>query len=123
MASSPEFVRYVAGQMEMAGVITYRKMFGEYGLYGDGKFFALICDDQLFFKDTQEARALAARLGVELEAMPPYSGAKDALRVECVDNREALSALARATCDALPEQKAKRMRPKKEKQKEPKETP
>ncbi|MDO5377805.1 MAG: TfoX/Sxy family protein [Clostridia bacterium] len=107
MASSPEFVRYVAEQMGMAGVIAYRKMFGEYGLYCDGKFFAMICDDQLFFKPTEQARSLAAELHVDVLEAPPYSGARNALLVENVDNREALSALARATCDALAENKAK----------------
>lgn len=47
MASRPEFVQYVADQLAGAGAITYRKMFGEYGMYCDGKIFALICDGQL----------------------------------------------------------------------------
>lgn len=50
MASSPEFVQYVADQLSAAGTITYRKMFGEYALYCNGKIFALICDDQLLLK-------------------------------------------------------------------------
>lgn len=110
MASSPEFVSYAAEQMGMAGVITYKKMFGEYGLYCDGRFFAMICDDQLFFKLTEQARSLAAKLAVDVLEAPPYPGARNALLVENVDNREALSALARATCDALAENKAKRTR-------------
>ena len=40
-----------ADQLRDAGEIVYRKMFGEYGIYCDGKIFGLICDDQLFFKD------------------------------------------------------------------------
>ena len=47
MASNPEFVQYIADQLKEAGIITYRKMFGEYGIYCDGKFFATVCDDQL----------------------------------------------------------------------------
>ena len=42
MASKPEFVEYIADQLSDAGSITYRKMFGEYGLYCDGKIFALM---------------------------------------------------------------------------------
>ena len=53
MASHLEFVEYVAGQLSEAGEITYRKMFGEYGMYLDGKIFAVICDDQLFIKVPQ----------------------------------------------------------------------
>ena len=52
MASKIEFVEYIADQLKSAGVITYRKMFGEYGFYCDGKFFAVVCDDQLFIKIT-----------------------------------------------------------------------
>ena len=48
MSSSQEFVQYAADQCSGAGRITYRKMFGEYGMYCDGKIFALICDDQFF---------------------------------------------------------------------------
>ena len=47
MAYNPEFVKYIADQLSNAGQITYRKMFGDYGMYLDGKIFALICDDQL----------------------------------------------------------------------------
>ena len=45
MASTEEFVKYVADQLRDAGEIVYRKMFGEYGIYCDGKIFGLICDD------------------------------------------------------------------------------
>ncbi|MGN0660513.1 MAG: TfoX/Sxy family protein [Oscillospiraceae bacterium] len=48
MASKKEFAEFVAEQLGDAGTITYRKMFGEYGLYCDGKYFAAVCDDRLF---------------------------------------------------------------------------
>lgn len=38
MASSLDFVEYVYSQICSAGNITYKKMFGEYGFYYDGKF-------------------------------------------------------------------------------------
>ena len=53
MASKAEFVEYIADQLSGAGQITYRKMFGEYGMYCDGKIFALICGDELFIKITE----------------------------------------------------------------------
>ena len=46
MASHPDFVNYVVEQLREAGSIRSRKMFGEYGLYCDDIFFAVICDDQ-----------------------------------------------------------------------------
>ena len=48
MASHQDFVDYVAEQLREAGAIRSRKMFGEYGVYCDGIFFAVICDDRLF---------------------------------------------------------------------------
>ena len=33
MASSPELVQYIADQLSPCGTITFKKMFGEYGLY------------------------------------------------------------------------------------------
>jgi TfoX/Sxy family transcriptional regulator of competence genes len=47
-------------------------MFGEYGIYCDGKMVALVCDDQLFVKPTKGGRA---HIGNAVEA-PPYKGAK-----------------------------------------------
>ena len=52
MASDLSFVEYAAGQMHAAGAITFRKMFGEFALYCDGKVVALVCDNQLFVKST-----------------------------------------------------------------------
>ena len=37
MASNPEFVQYIADQLAPAGQVTYHKMFGDYGVYLDGK--------------------------------------------------------------------------------------
>ena len=56
MATDTGFVEFIVDQMENAGEITYRKMFGEYGLYCDGKIVALICDEQLFVKPTDAGR-------------------------------------------------------------------
>jgi TfoX/Sxy family transcriptional regulator of competence genes len=48
--TSDSQIQYFAEQLSGAGTIRYRKMFGEYGLYLDEKFFALACDNKLFFK-------------------------------------------------------------------------
>lgn len=53
MASSKEFVEYAMEQLRDVGLVSYRKMFGEYGWYCDGKFLGVICDDQLFVKMAQ----------------------------------------------------------------------
>ena len=58
MASNLDYVEYVCEQLAGAGTITYKKMFGEYGLYCDGKFFASVEDDQLYVKMTKAGEAL-----------------------------------------------------------------
>ena len=104
MASKPEFVEYVAEQLRGAGNIRCRKMFGEYGVYLDGKIFALICDDQLFIQITQAGR----RLAPELKEAPPYEGAKPYFLFEDVDNGAFLTEFAVETCRELPMPKPKK---------------
>lgn len=103
MASRPEFVQYIADQLISAGMITYRKMFGDYGMYCDGKLFALICDNQLFVKIT----AAGKRLAPDLETAPPYKGAKPYFLIEGIDNREFLVEFVKETCRELPVPKKK----------------
>ncbi len=104
MASRQEFVQYVLEQLSDAGAITYRKMFGEYGVYCDGKIFALICDDQLFIKITEAGK----RLAPHLKTMPPYEGAKPYFLVEEIDDREFLTEFVTETCKELPMPKPKK---------------
>lgn len=106
MSSKLEFVEYIAGQLREAGDITYRKMFGEYGMYCDGKIFALICDDQLFIKITEAGKQFAP----ELETAPPYEGAKPYFLAADVDDREFLTEFVRRTCEELPARKPKKAR-------------
>ena len=109
MSSSPEFVAYVVDQMAAAGVVTSRKMFGEYGVYCDGKIVALICDDQLFIKPTEAAREI---IGAPVEA-PPYPGAKNYYLLEGqVDDADWLGALVQASVKELPEPRKKKPRKK-----------
>lgn len=97
MASHQDFVDYVAEQMSAAGTIRSRKMFGEYGLYCDEVFFALVCDNQLFVKITPRGEEAFP----SLPKAPPYDGARDSFLIEDVDDRETLTQLVRITCEAL----------------------
>ena len=106
MASHQDFVDYVAEQLREAGSIRSRKMFGEYGLYCDDVFFAVICDDQLFVKVTPEGEAAFPNL----PKAPPYEGARDSFLVEDVDDRDTMTALTRLTCLALQVQPKKTRR-------------
>ena len=97
MASHQDFVDYVAEQLREAGAIRSRKMFGEYGLYCDDVFFAVICDDQFFIKVTPQGEAAFPNL----PKAPPYEGAKDSFLVEDVENWELMTELTRITSEAL----------------------
>ena len=97
MASHQDFVNYVTEQLREAGAIRSRKMFGEYGLYCDDVFFAVICDDQFYVKMTSQGETTFP----DLPKAPPYEGAKDSFLVEDVENRERMTELTRITCEAL----------------------
>ena len=103
MASNADFVQYIVDQCSGAGEVTVRKMFGDYGIYCYGKIFGLISDNGFYVKPTDAGRAL---LRTE-ELRPPYDGAKPYFYIEDIDDRDYLSALVKATCDALPEPKPK----------------
>lgn len=105
MASRLAFVQYVCDQLCDAGIITYRKMFGEFGLYCDGKFFAVVEDDMLCLKITEQGRTLLP----EAPIIAPHAGAHY-LYVRELDDRALLTAVVRATCDALPAPKPKQKR-------------
>lgn len=103
MASNPDFVQYIADQCSYAGYIEAKKMFGDFGVYCNGKIFGLICDNRFYVKPTEAGLKI---LRTE-DLRPPYEGAKSYFYIEDVDDREYLSALVHATCAELPEPKTK----------------
>jgi TfoX/Sxy family transcriptional regulator of competence genes len=112
MASDKRTVEYLVEQLGGAGAIRSRAMFGEYGLYCDDIFVALICDDQLFVKSTPVANQFLS----DENLAPPYPGAKDAYRVpeERWEDREWLAAFVGASAQVLAAS-AKPARPRKAK--------
>ncbi len=50
MVSRNEFAAYVVELMSEWATVSVRKMFGGHGIYLDGMMFALIVEDELFFK-------------------------------------------------------------------------
>lgn len=110
MPTRPGTVDHIREQSGLGSRIRSRAMFGEYGLYLDGKVIGLVCDDTLFLKPTEAGRAL---LATPVEA-PPYEGAKVHWRIdELLDDSERLQALFLATAAALPAPKPKlRSKPK-----------
>ena len=104
MASNADFVQYIADQCSGAGEVTVKKMFGDYGIYCDGKIFGLICDDSFYLKPTEVVRPLLR----SVDMRPPYDGAKEYFYIADVDDRDYLSEIVRETCKALPTPKPKK---------------
>jgi TfoX/Sxy family transcriptional regulator of competence genes len=99
MASSQEFVNFVTQQFDDSLGVTAKKMFGEYGLFCDGRMFGMICDDEFFVKPTEGGRAF---IGEVVEA-PPYPGAKPSFLItDRLEDREWMTELARITTRERP---------------------
>ncbi len=106
MSTQQGTVDYILEQSAAAGTVTARKMFGEFGLYCDGKIMALVCDDQLFIKPTEAGRAY---LGTVTEG-EPYPGAKPYFQIDgdLWDDADWLAGLVRVTAAELPLPKPKK---------------
>ena len=109
MASDLSFVEYVVDQLDADCAVTFKQMFGEFGLYSGVKLFGLICDNRLFVKPTEGGRAF---IGAPVEA-PPYPGAKPSFLIEDkIEDTEWLSELVRITACELPLPKPKKRKKK-----------
>jgi TfoX/Sxy family transcriptional regulator of competence genes len=114
MSSKLSFVEFVVDQIENAGEISFRKMFGEYALYCNSKVVALICNNQLYVKPTKRGQSFIGNV----TNAPPYPSAKPYFLIENqLENSAWLSELVRITADELPMPKPKRKKANKEKNK------
>jgi len=104
MSTSKEYLSFVLEQLSDVEGITCRQMMGEYILYMHGKIAAYVCDDRLLVKPVESAVRLMPNALFE----PPYTGAKEMLLVENVDDRAFLKALFDAIYSELPAQKKRR---------------
>ncbi|MGD9942998.1 MAG: TfoX/Sxy family protein [Burkholderiaceae bacterium] len=99
MASDRNYVDYICDQTGLAERLSFRKMFGEYALYLDGKVVAFVCNNQLYVKPTEPGRDLLDRVDMH----PLFPGSKLYFRLgEEVDDRGLLQRLLIETARALP---------------------
>ncbi len=103
MATQQRTIDYLLEQATGAGTVSAKQMFGEYGVYLDGKMIGSVCDDQLFVKPTTSGRVHAE----PVSDAPPYAGAKPQMLIEADrwDDAEWLGELLRVTAAELPEPK------------------
>ena len=105
MSSTPSTVDFILEQTAAAGAITAKKLFGEYGVFLEGKMVAMVCDDRLLVKPTAGGREFVG----ECPEAEPYPGAKKCLLIEGDkwDDAEWLSELMKTTARELPLPKKK----------------
>lgn len=108
MSSKIDFVEYVCDQGRGAGFISYKRMFGEFGIYCDGLIFGLVCDDQFFIKETKQGHDFYP----QGELAAPYTGSKPYILIENVDDSDFLCEMIQITCRNLPIPKEKKPRSK-----------
>ena len=72
MANSKEFVRRAIDDLSSLVDVTARPMFGGHGLFLDGRMFALISKDVLYFKADDENRAEFEAAGMKTYGKMPY---------------------------------------------------
>lgn len=99
MASNQEYVEFVCEQISGAGEITYKRMFGEFGIYCNGKIIGLICDNCFFVKKTVSGSEILP----SSEEASPYTGAKPHMVIDNVEDRELMTRFIEATYRELPE--------------------
>src|SRR4028119_1806765 len=100
MATQQRTIDHLIERATGAGTVSAKPMFGEYGVYVDGKMIGSVCDDQLFVKPTASGRAHAE----PVSEAPPYPGAKPQLLIEADrwDDADWLAELLRITAAEPP---------------------
>lgn len=105
MPAQPEFIQHLAEQLQPLGSLRARSMFGGWGLYLDGLFFAIVADDELYVK----ADAINREVFIAAGSLPFTYGHKDGgsttlnyYRVgsDVLDDRETLLQWARLAIEA-----------------------
>jgi len=112
MSTDKSFADFLVDQMQGAGGITVKKMFGEYGLYKDGVITALICDDKLFIKPTKAGEKFILK-DDKITYGAPYPGAKMYFYIkDRFEDRDWISTLITLSKEELGEAKPKRKKKK-----------
>lgn len=106
MGSKQSTIDYILPKIQDAGEVSARKMFGEYGVYCDGRVVAMVCDDQFYLKPTEAGRKYL----VNPEEGQPYPGAKLWFLIpeDEWDDKQKLTELLRVTVAELPLPKPKK---------------
>lgn len=102
MPKDDEFCNHVADLLSPLGKVTYRHMFGGFGIYVDGRIVAIADDDVLYLKADDENRP-----GFENAGMAPFRPFPDRdttmsyyeVPVDALDDPDQLLPLARTSVE------------------------
>jgi DNA transformation protein len=105
MAKRSEFVEYVVETMRIFGAVEAKAMFGGWGLYHRGAFFALVAGDALYLKTDAENRARFEAEGLEPFVFASKDGKKTAMSYrrapdEALENPAVMAVWARYAYEA-----------------------
>jgi DNA transformation protein len=100
MARASAFVEHVVETMRAFGAVEAKSMFGGWGLYHQGLFFALIAEDALYLKTDSENRADFDALGLAPFVYPMKDGQTIVMSYcqapeEALENAESMADWAR----------------------------
>ncbi len=103
MATSKEYIEFVCEQLQGINGVTYKKMFGEYMVYVQGKPLLLVCDNTVMLKKLPELAALMQGAPEDF----PYEGAKLHYVLD-IENRELTRKAVEVLSQCIPLPKKKR---------------
>jgi TfoX/Sxy family transcriptional regulator of competence genes len=104
MGTNSDFKDYIAEKFTLIEDMRFKKMFGEYGVFYKEKMVGLICDNQLFIKDTAKGRKVVTNLELAI----PYKNAKPHILIEDLENKEMLRDLVLETWPLISYPKSKK---------------
>ncbi len=79
MGTSPQFLTHVQDSIPEKHALVFKKMFGEYAVYYEGKMIAMLCDNCLFVKSHP---SIQDRFMDFISEGYPYPNAKVHFRVD-----------------------------------------
>lgn len=103
MATSKGYIEFVCEQLQGINGVTYKKMFGEYMVYVQGKPLLLVCDNTVMIKKLPELAPLMQGAPEDF----PYEGAKLHYVLD-IENRELTRKAVEVLSQCIPLPKKKR---------------
>lgn len=106
MTTKQSTVDYILEQLSSVKSVAAKKMFGEYAIYCGAKVVALVCDEQLFVKQTVAGKKFIGRV----KEAPPYKGAKPYYLIsgDRLEDQDWVSELIKISAAELPAPKPKK---------------